>query len=728
MGAYLNVLSKANRIQDQGDRELTLTVEDLRYLDVDTFFSEELSTRRNAVHSLVKSSYPNKTRVLLQLLKSEPNLDLKHDIRKALNELQSHADFWGDDLGEKQRKVKQALEGANEKERQEAVRYILKEKLTEMLPFTLNAEEKYKTPTLRIANIQLMALKGPIHCNRIVKYLEDDEEQVVNEAIKNLAIIGGTRHLMEITRLLQDERTTVQSAARETLELLSQDQALELCRKLSRDKEAQMRLRALDLAEFLNLKRASQIARDLVKDPDNSVQKRAMDVKRFLHSHGEGEENPVEEEEVPELIAALQTEKEPLKIAQLIQQISDSQLPENKKLKVFMTYIAHPEDRVRANALEAMIPVLPSAHHDFFLPYLDDKNNRIRGNAIMALATEDGGFSQYETKIVQSLRSLSEDERPVYRLTALYCIGVLKEPSLISFLKGLSQDPVQKVRDKAKEILDGWPKLSGEQEEELDKAHKVHMLTTKKKPKLTRDEVLAKMEKSFDPQKLGNKGEQLDLLLSIEQLDQDFVIIEKLLVYLKICKDPELIAQSIRSLKSQSFEDRWVHLNEFMTYKDSQVQLAAFEALMQTDSFRLLPKIHQLVQAGNLNQGNKAQMVAIAMPQLIMEKEQLALKAMQILSKGNDTARKAFASSLRYWMHSSPILERTVQDLLLLTPDETVLDSCLDFLFRHVNSATLLEKIEFLQSKASEEILPKKLNKLKIKVQNKIKNQAKFPN
>ncbi|MBI4871908.1 MAG: HEAT repeat domain-containing protein [Candidatus Riflebacteria bacterium] len=78
--------------------------------------------------------------------------------------------------------------------------------------------------------------------------------------------------------------------------------------------------------------------------------------------------------------------------------------------------------RVRANALEALsrLPVAPRDAVDLFFPYLQDRNNRVRGNAIVAIASHDA------KRALEDLKRMMTSDRPTDRATGAWVASQLQ--------------------------------------------------------------------------------------------------------------------------------------------------------------------------------------------------------------------------------------------------------------------------------------------------------------
>lgn len=109
-----------------------------------------------------------------------------------------------------------------------------------------------------------------------------------------------------------------------------------------------------------------------------------------------------------------------------------------------LPFLAHEDDRVRANAVEAveatrdpefMIPALS--------PLLEDRSNRARANASKAL----GGLG--EPRVLETLGQMVSSANLGARESAVYAMSYLKGPPVLELLVRCLRDPFEGVRSRA---------------------------------------------------------------------------------------------------------------------------------------------------------------------------------------------------------------------------------------------------------------------------------------
>jgi HEAT repeat protein len=150
-------------------------------------------------------------------------------------------------------------------------------------------------------------------------------------------------------------------------------------------------------------------------------------------------------EDAPILIKALAYEQEPFLLAALVAIARNVKVPE--LFPVLVPLLKHADDRVRANAVEALAAIDLAGSSGHLLELIDDPNNRVRGNVILAL-TQDGVIDPLD-----ALRKMAQDSREYWRRTTLYVISSLRDAAFVPLLEQLLEDVEQKVRDVAFEVV-----------------------------------------------------------------------------------------------------------------------------------------------------------------------------------------------------------------------------------------------------------------------------------
>lgn len=145
----------------------------------------------------------------------------------------------------------------------------------------------------------------------------------------------------------------------------------------------------------------------------------------------------------PLLAARLNLEDDPRVLAVLL--ISLGRMEKTEFLPLLKQFLNHPDDRCRANAVEAIHLIGGNDDLPMLLPRLQDNNNRVRANAVLALA------GTQITDIRSALNTMVQDPDEMMQRSALYTIMELDDPSLITLLSELEESPHESVRRNARE-------------------------------------------------------------------------------------------------------------------------------------------------------------------------------------------------------------------------------------------------------------------------------------
>ena len=120
--------------------------------------------------------------------------------------------------------------------------------------------------------------------------------------------------------------------------------------------------------------------------------------------------------------------------------------------------LLHPDARVQANAVEALVKRGASETADLISFITDSRHNRSRANAIVAMYRVDRNEGEYR------LREMLGDENPMHRVSALWAVRRARVTNLIEVVQCISeQDELRPVRRRAGEtlrMLRGRPMIS----------------------------------------------------------------------------------------------------------------------------------------------------------------------------------------------------------------------------------------------------------------------------
>ena len=112
-------------------------------------------------------------------------------------------------------------------------------------------------------------------------------------------------------------------------------------------------------------------------------------------------------------------------------------------LKAILPYLDSQDDRIRANAVEAVGRL--GYRGGELSKFLEDSNNRVRANAIVALASW--------LDVTEAINLMSQHHDPLFRKSLLYAIKQVRDQCALNALEYLIHDNEVSVRNQALEVL-----------------------------------------------------------------------------------------------------------------------------------------------------------------------------------------------------------------------------------------------------------------------------------
>ena len=491
------------------ERDIETILHDLKSMDFDI--------RKQAIADLAISNCDNKLSILNDHYKFEKDIQLKYELRKAINELNSLEDH---DHSESMQtsfvNLQKAFSSSDKVTIQKAFDYVLKNRLDEFLPEMMMVENYTRDPYHRTYIIRLMHRSNLNYFAELINYLDDEDSRVVSTAIDALEEIGNTAAMASIVRLTEHSNNRVRASAIKAIHNLGHEKAFELFAKMIQSSYSAYRDSAAYSLSKMNIPQGVTLLSVLLVDEVESIRIKALRGLENMASLHEPEavdilhrltnENPyglwadklielMRESKSSEkntqlsanllknpsvmALAALHSDSSKLRIA-AIEKITKSKSDDNsaeaiferlkleqnprviasavlalghvsgsKKLvcKTLEGYSNHADERIRANSIEALTNVTLPRERDFLLKSLKDVNNRVKGNAIVAL------WENSRSCCKVALDELVESTKENHQLTAVYCIGELADWKLAQTCKDLLSSSYLKVSQQMEQTL-----------------------------------------------------------------------------------------------------------------------------------------------------------------------------------------------------------------------------------------------------------------------------------
>ena len=177
--------------------------------------------------------------------------------------------------------------------------------------------------------------------------------------------------------------------------------------------------------------------------------------------------------------------------------------------------------------------------------------------------------------------------------------------------------------------------------------------------------------------------------------------------YLNAEKDPEMLALLIETFDHCGPEDSWASLHRYLNHEDSQVVYAAVSALVEADSFRLVPVLAQRMRETEVDEGKNAEILGLCMSQMILLREPLATQAMKILASGSQNSMLICAQSFKHWIKPPDILLREIYELLYKAHNVETLELCVEYIAKFLHPENFKGKLELALRKTKSEVSKK---------------------
>ncbi|MBP7633774.1 HEAT repeat domain-containing protein, partial [Candidatus Ozemobacteraceae bacterium] len=482
--------------------------------------SHDESDQKQGIVDLLSSKDPLAAAILNKLAAQHPSVEIRYYARRALDSLNRRdekpphepaADF----------SLKELFEAEDPKARFEGLKAALQAGTEEALAHIREGVGKEPVPQLQASFIiALGRLGSAADIPMLAKYLQHGDARIRANAVEALATIGTEEAYTFLVPVLQDEDNRVKSNVIKALQAYGGASVFELLKSMATESAVWMRDSALySLALFKTPQALGLVGQIAVNDPLERIRAKAW---KYLEAlAGEGNDSarailarlkssqppptapeqdvpgrepspPVAEareasdsiaallaspevekrhwallkigqkpsaEDTENLLRALELETEPLLTGIILAILKNIKVP--GAFQAIVPFLGSTDDRVRANAAEALAEIDSRQASEHLIALLEDPNNRVRANTILALS-KDGILDPLEPTA-----NLARDKRESYRRSALYVISCLRLPTFIPVIAKLLEDPDVRVRMLAYDVLHEYDKAGIIQAREL---------------------------------------------------------------------------------------------------------------------------------------------------------------------------------------------------------------------------------------------------------------------
>ncbi len=331
----------------------------------------------------------------------------------------------------------------------------------------------------------------------LAKYLKSEDARVRANTVEALAMIGSEEALRQIVAVMGDQDNRVKANVLKALQEIGGQSLFNLLKKMAVDDRPWARASAVFAFSRIKSPQSLVVLAGIAQsDPDKNIRVRALHAIRVEKELGnpaaavilaklaevspEPEKatgdilaEPAAESELPgyllnpdaatrylaltlinagnlltfknAFIKAFEAEEDSFLLCLMLNLVRDLKIAECFSRSRLL--LMHQDDRIRANAVEAVAAVdLPKAA-ELLQPLLEDHNSRVVGNALLAL--EKAGRAD----IVAELKRMLGRGRESFKHSVIYVISQIREATVIPLLEKLLRDPNPRLRDKTFSVL-----------------------------------------------------------------------------------------------------------------------------------------------------------------------------------------------------------------------------------------------------------------------------------
>lgn len=329
---------------------------------------------------------------------------------------------------------------------------------------------RHEDARIRANTVEALAFFGNEEAYRfIIASMSDEDNRVKANVVKALQSIGGQSLFDLLQKMAQDEKLwTRASAAYAFYRIKSPQSLVALARIAHSDAAPDLRRKALEyiqaeknegnpaaaiVLEKLEQSQTREELTDTLSEVDDASVAET-DIAELLTSEDAARRYAalcrINSEGVAghseDLLAAFAREEDSFLLSMMLTMVRENKLAGGFELS--SRCLNHADERVRANAVEAVAATMPAgASLDCLVPLLKDSYSRVVANALLAL------HQCNRVDLVAELKNMMACGREAFKRSALYVVGQVREPILVPMLEKLLHDHNPRVRDTAYKIL-----------------------------------------------------------------------------------------------------------------------------------------------------------------------------------------------------------------------------------------------------------------------------------
>ena len=366
-------------------------------------------------------------------------------------------------------KVRQALNSNDESSQLKAMRFILKNCATPLVPNLIEIALKRSDKQFILKSLELIRLlKRSEFSNDLIDFLKSDNVEVIKASLAAQQSIGGLSDVLPFLKdFAQSQNPELVKIANNYLEELSStgnEEAVQFCTELKEERDRKTKEEAFvpfvpEGMEDLLPKKVTDVLEE--QKQEKSAQKKKAVLAYKYKSQMESEDPKQRIDAMFQLARANDPEAIEL-ITQLLANESDfkviasglsalSQMKAQAALAAIQNFLSHEDARVRANAVASLDTILGEDHPKPMLErMLKDENHRVRANAISALLLTK------PKECFLPLHALVNSESKDQNVAAIVIIERFQQDTHLTMLEKFMHSNDSRVVEKTRSVLENW--------------------------------------------------------------------------------------------------------------------------------------------------------------------------------------------------------------------------------------------------------------------------------
>lgn len=331
-----------------------------------------------------------------------------------------------------------------------------------LAPFLKNEDSRVRANT-----VEALSLIASEEAHRyVISMMNDSDNRVKANVLKTLQEVGG-QSLFNLLKLMAvDERPWARASAVFAFTRIKSPQSLVVLAGIAQsDNDKSIRAKALHAirvekeagnpaaAVILEKLEAAASGPEVVSESSIPEPCNEKEFHEFLASNEAANRylalTQINQSNLPELhdsfIKAFECEEDFFLLALMLNLVRDLNIVACfNRVRILLN---HSDERIRANAVEALAVIDLSRACDYLPQLLDDKNSRVVGNVILALRKTS------RIDVIVELKKMLAKGRESFKHSAIFILQQVREPLAVALIEKLIRDPNPRLRDKAFSVL-----------------------------------------------------------------------------------------------------------------------------------------------------------------------------------------------------------------------------------------------------------------------------------